>query len=295
MELAVDSLEWLNLTLEIRNRIGIGLGDEAVARIETVRDLLRACVTAEQSSSGERGDLVALLRDPESLLDERHRAWFVPHALRSRMLDAAAVLLARLLMKSLFRFRAEGIEQLPADAAYVLAPNHCSVLDPVALAAALGRTRLRRTYWGGWTGIMYRGRIASALSRAMRVLPIDLESGHLSNLGLAAMALHSDYTLVWFPEGMRSPTGQLQAFRAGIGLLLRAQSVPAVPVWIAGTHKALPPGSLRLRPTPVSLRFGAPVTAAELEAEGSGETREERIASGLQARVRQLGEAVERA
>jgi long-chain acyl-CoA synthetase len=295
MELAVDSLEWLNLTLEIRNRIGIELGDEAVARVETIRDLLQACVTAEQASSLEGGDLVELLRKPESLLDERYRAWFESHPLRTRVLDAVAVLLARLLMRALFRFRFQGVEHLPAEGAYVLAPNHCSALDPIALAAALGRTRLRQTYWGGWTGILYRGRIASLLSRAMRVLPVDPESGHRSNLGLAAAALHRDCALVWFPEGMRSPTGELQAFRAGIGLLLRAYPVPAVPVWIEGTRKALLPGSLRLKPTPVSLRFGEPATAAELEAEGAGATPEERIASGLRARVQRLGESVERA
>lgn len=294
IELAVDSLEWLTLTLEIRNRIGVELGDEAVARIETVRDLLRECATAEHAQ-GLQGDVLALLRDPESLLDEREQGWFEGHPWRSGVLDAVAVVLARLLMKLLFRFRVDGPAHLPAEGPYVIAPNHCSALDPIAVLAALGRHRLHHTYWGGWVGILFRGRLASLLSHAMRVLPVEPRSGPLSNLGLAAAALHRARNLVWFPEGMRSPTGALQRFRSGIGLLLRAYPVPVIPVWIEGSRKALPPGTLRLRPSAVSVWFGAPAHAEQLEAEGSGETPEERIASGLRARVQALGEAAQRA
>jgi long-chain acyl-CoA synthetase len=294
MELAVDSLEWLNLTLEIRNRIGVELGDEAVARIETVRDLLQECATAENALRIE-GDVLALLRDPESLLDEREAGWFEGYPWRSGVLDAVAVLLARLLMKLLFRFRVEGLAHLPAKGPYVLAPNHCSALDPIAVVAALGRHRLHNTYWGGWVGILFRNRLASTLSHAIRVLPVEPRSGPLSNLGLAAVTLHRACNLVWFPEGMRSPTGELQRFRSGVGLLLRAYPVPVIPVWIEGSRKALLPGTLRLRPSAVSLWFGEPAHAAQLEAEGSGATPEERIASGLRARVQALGEAAKRA
>jgi long-chain acyl-CoA synthetase len=294
MDLAVDSLEWLNLTLEIRNRVAVELSDEAVGRIETVRDLLQECATAEHAL-GLQGDILELLRDPESLLDERARAWFETHPWLSGILDPLAVSLARVLMKIAFRFRVEGLAYLPAAGPYVLAPNHCSALDPIAVVAALGRHRLHNTYWGGWVGILFRSRLMSMFSHAMRVLPVAPRLGPLYNLGLAAAALRSGYDLVWFPEGARSPTGELQRFRSGIGFLLRAYSVPVVPVWIEGSRQALLPGTLRPRLSAVSLWFGEPALAAQLEAEGSGETPEERIASGLRARVRALGEAAKRA
>lgn len=290
MELAVDSLEWLSLTLEIRNQIGVDLSDEAVARIETVRDLLQECATAE-NALGLRGDVLELLRNPQSLLDEREVGWFRAHPLRSRVIDAVAVVLARLLMKVLFRFRVEGLVHLPAEGPYVLAPNHRSALDPIAIVAALGRHRLHNTYWGGWVGILFRSRLVGTLSHAMRVLPVEPRLGPLSNLGLAATALHRGCNLVWFPEGMRSPTGELQHFRSGIGLLLQAYPVTVIPIWIEGSRQALLPGTLRPRLSPVSLRFGEPARAAQLDVEGRGETPEERIASGLRARVEALGKA----
>jgi long-chain acyl-CoA synthetase len=294
MDLAVDSLEWLNLTLEIRNRVAVELSDEAVGRIETVRDLLQECAIAEHAV-GLQGDILELLRDPESLLDELARAWFRTHPWLSGILDPLAVLLARVLMNVVFHFRVAGLELLPASGPYVLAPNHCSALDPIAVVAALGRRRLHNTYWGGWVGILFRSRLMSVLSHAMRVLPVEPRLGPLSNLGLAAAALRSGRDLVWFPEGGRSPTGELQRFRSGIGLLLRVYSVPVVPVWIEGSRQALPPATLRPRRSAVSLWFGKPVLAAQLEAEGSGETPQERIASGLRARVHALGEAAKRA
>ncbi len=288
LDLGVDSLEWLNLTLEIRNRAGVELSDEAVGRIRTVRDLLREAAIADHAA-GVEGDAVALLRDPESLLDDTARGWFEPHRRRSGILNPLAVFLARLVMRWLFRFRVNGRDNLPRSGPYILVPNHRSSLDPIAVAAAIGLDRLRTTYWGGWVGILFRGRLMSMLSHAMRVLPVEPRSGPLSNLALASTALHRGHGLVWFPEGGRSRTGELQRFRSGVGLLLLAHSVPVVPIWIQGSGEALPPGSLRPRLHPVSLRFGEPLAAEELERAGSGDTPEERIADALRARVKQLG------
>nr|NIW24212.1 hypothetical protein [Gammaproteobacteria bacterium] len=77
-------------------------------------------------------------------------------------------------------------------------------------------------------------------------------------------------------------------FRPGIGLLMLAQGVPVVPTWIEGAGRALPPGSRLPRPTKVTLAFGQPVEASELEAQGQGATPEERIADALQKRVRAI-------
>ena len=88
--------------------------------------------------------------------------------------------------------------------------------------------------------------------------------------------------LIWFPEGRRSPDGQLQPFRPGVGALALASNVPILPVHIRGTHEALPPGSPRLRPRPIKLRVGAPVDAETLAREGEKDGEAQRIANALQ-------------
>src|SRR5437762_11446978 len=59
-DLGIDSLEWLNLTLEIGEASGVELTDDAIAGIETVRDLLR-----EVTEGGEGKALDPLARSEE--------------------------------------------------------------------------------------------------------------------------------------------------------------------------------------------------------------------------------------
>ena len=66
LDLGIDSLEWLNLTLEIRRRAGVELSEEAIGRIATVRDLLR-----EVSEAGAGMRAASLLEDPEQVLERR--------------------------------------------------------------------------------------------------------------------------------------------------------------------------------------------------------------------------------
>ena len=126
-------------------------------------------------------------------------------------------------------------------------------------------SQLRRLYWAGWTGLLFRGPVTRLFSRAARVLPVDPERGLTSTLPLGLAALERGSALVWFPEGARSTDGQMHRFLRGAGLLIERTGVPAVPVWIEGTFEAWPPGRaclcgrirwhpLRPRRSPISIR-----------------------------------------
>ncbi len=95
-------------------------------------------------------------------------------------------------------------------------------------------------------------------------------------------------SLVWFPEAKRTLDGKLLPFKQGIGVLLKDQSIPIVPVFLDGTAKALPIGAFFPTPTKIKVWFGESVQAAQLIKEGEGETPQERIANGLRDRVHQL-------
>src|SRR5438045_1073795 len=71
-DLGIDSLEWLNLTLEIAESSGVELTDEAIARIETVRDLLR------EVTEGGEAELVDPLEKPNEVLDAKQKHWLEP-------------------------------------------------------------------------------------------------------------------------------------------------------------------------------------------------------------------------
>ncbi|ABI56948.1 AMP-binding protein [Alkalilimnicola ehrlichii MLHE-1] len=271
LDLGLDSLAWVNLSLTLRDRVGVEFDDDAIGRIETVRDLLREAAGAGQSEGTAEGagDLVAELRRPESNVPEDLQRWLEPRsalsAVSARLLWALASLFTRVWVRVEVRGR------LPDDGPVLIAPRHLSVLDPVVLSHAVGLRRMLHLRWAGWTGLLFQGPVSRWFSRAAGVLPVDPASAPRRSLALAAMTLQRQDSLVWFPEGARSPDGRLQPFQPGVGLLLRAWPVPVVPVWVEGTRELMPKGRRLPRFGRATVVVGEPISAERLKALGDDE------------------------
>ncbi|MFA6561729.1 MAG: AMP-binding protein [Verrucomicrobiia bacterium] len=287
LDLGVDSMAWLNLTLTIGQLTGIELNEDAIARVQTVRDLLREVIAA--SAAGQRQPPADPLDEPEKKLTDEQKRWIQPLGPLALAWSAMWFEFNRLVMRGVFRVRAVGIENLPARGPFVLAPNHASYLDPFAVAAVLRPRVQRQTYWGGWTGVAFRNAFARFGSRLSQVVPIDPEHGVVSSLAFCAAVLKRGKNLALFPEGERSASGQLLPFRPGIGILLHRIQVPVVPVFIHGSHDALPVGRALPRLKQITIIFGKPIDPRELERQGTGAEPHERVAQELHKRVTALG------
>ena len=281
-DLAVDSLEWLNLTLEIAESSGVEITEAAIGRIETVRDLL-----GEVSEAGE-GAGIDPLAQPYAILDETQERWLAPLGPIATVSARFLYAVGRVLMRLFFRVRAEALGNLPRDRPWVMTPNHVSYLDPFAIAAVLDWKQLRETYWAGWTGIVSANRFMRFLSRLGKILPVEPTRTARTGLALGAIVLKSGKNLIWFPEGERSPTGELQSFKPGIGMLLERFPTLAIPVCIQGTHEALPPGRRIPRLRSIRVVIGNRHTVDELMRDGQGQKSHERIANALQEKVAEL-------
>ncbi len=285
-DLGIDSLEWLTVTVEIGQRTGIELEEEAITELESVRDLLQK--VAETDEEGERGFSGEPLENPEEVLSAEQKNWLEPPtgitgALRKPLFDVN-----RWVMRRLFNLQVEGDENLPEDGNFMLAPNHLSLLDPPALAAVLADRRLEKTWWGGWTGIAFGTPLSRWLSRLGNAVPVDPDRAVISGLAFGAAVLKCERNLVWFPEGQRSPDGELMQFKPGIGLLLQKQPVPVIPVRISGSREALPPGKFWPRFKTIRVVIGAPLDPRKLSAgeqEGEGARR---IARALRERIQEM-------
>jgi 1-acyl-sn-glycerol-3-phosphate acyltransferase len=75
--------------------------------------------------------------------------------------------------------------------------------------------------------------------------------------------IRSGKSLAVFPEGTRSPDGQLQEFKQGVFKIAIRAGVPIVPVSIIGTSKLLPKGSLAPRPGRVDVVIGKPIDTSK--------------------------------
>jgi len=75
------------------------------------------------------------------------------------------------------------------------------------------------------------------------------------------------FNIMVFPEGRRSPDGQLQPFKAGIGLLVSGLKIPVVPVRIEGLYEVARQGRYFAPAGAISVTIGEPIRFATQEAE----------------------------
>ena len=281
LDLGLDSFEWMSLAMELQERFGFRLTEEDLARITTLRALLQ-----EVQEAADSGRIEAL---GEGELGVEQERWLQP---RGAALQAVAWLLFMLnyvVMRGLFRVRAEGLEHVPDEGPFMITPNHASFLDPFAIASVLSWKQLHQVYWAGWSGLLFRGPITRMFSRATQVVPVDPERGLTSTLLFARAILNRGNVLTWFPEGERSRDGELHRFLPGAGLLIQKTRAAAVPVLITGSYEAWPPTRRLPRLHPIGLRFGEPLMLADSEPESDDMDGSERIASRLRDAVIALG------
>lgn len=154
-----------------------------------------------------------------------------------------------------------GLDQIPKHGPVIYASNHTSIFDIWALAATLpGSIRFVAKQELGRLPI-----VGLAMRRAGHIM-IDRENRAraFEAYEQAARIIQSGIAPVVFPEGTRSRTGELLPFKnAPFALAITAQA-PIVPVYVHGTYKILPKGSLRLRPMPIRIEIGAPIPTAGL-------------------------------
>ncbi|MFN8641330.1 MAG: lysophospholipid acyltransferase family protein [Candidatus Binatia bacterium] len=133
------------------------------------------------------------------------------------------------------RVRVRGLEQL-ASGPYLFAPNHQSHFDIAALLGLLpGVTRFATKRE------MFAEPILGAVIRTMGMIPIDRDDAVASIARLQRVTLDGG-SLVIFPEGTRSPDGELLPFRKGAFATAIQLGVPIVPVVCKGTTRIMPKG-----------------------------------------------------
>ena len=173
---------------------------------------------------------------------------------------------ARMWAKTMLRIaqspvRIVGYEKLGRYPVAVYASNHLSYMDSPVLFARLPfqfRILAKQSLWTlpfvGW----YLGRSGQ--------VPIDQGSPRSAVAGLlrGVAALKAGMPLVVFPEGSRSPDGQLQPWASGAAFMALRAGVPLVPLALVGTYELLPMHVYSLRPRPLMIVVGEPISTEGL-------------------------------
>jgi long-chain acyl-CoA synthetase len=172
--------------------------------------------------------------------------------------------------------RVEGLEHLRGlDGPVVFASNHTSHMDvPVILAALPGRWRARvapamaKEFFKAHffpADHSWRQRFTNSLNYYLAAFYFNAfplpqrEAGARQTLQYIGELTGGGWSVLIFPEGVRSASGDLKPFRGGIGMIGARLEIPVIPVRIDGADRVLPTGSSLITPGPVRVAFGAPL------------------------------------
>lgn len=152
------------------------------------------------------------------------------------------------------RLKVSGWENIPQTGGYILAPNHESMFDIPLLSSFplhfhwIAKAEVTKIPVVGW---------------AIRAMKVYLVQRNKSGKDLQVMAgveagLKAGDSVVIFPEGTRTRTGELLPMKKGPFKTAANAGVPIIPVAITGTFQIAKPGEWPTRNHDVAIRFGAP-------------------------------------
>jgi len=196
------------------------------------------------------------------------------------------VLVKRLTMV-VFRPRIEGRENIPASGPVILASNHLSFIDSIIIPLVSPRRVAFLAKEEYWTTPGFKGWFMKGFFTGIGAVPVRRGDHRAAQAALdtSLEVLEGGVAFGIYPEGTRSLDGRLYRAKVGVGWLALKSKAPIVPVGIVGTDEVLPVGAKFPKFTRMTLRFGEPFTADQVEFPG------EAVAENARAR-RAVADAV---
>lgn len=188
------------------------------------------------------------------------------------------------LYRGLTRVRVIDSANVPRTGGVIVAANHVSFFDSVALLQSIPRRAFfigKAEYMDSWT--------TRRLFPAMGLIPIEREQARraMAALEVAADVLRAGAALGIYPEGTRSRDGLLHKGHTGVAQLALMSGAPIVPVGIVGTERIQPIGARVPRPfRRATVRFGTPLDPAAYG--GSPRRRRQLLTDDLMEAIRRL-------
>lgn len=153
----------------------------------------------------------------------------------------------------------------------IFVANHSSHLDTPTILRSLPRKWRRNTAVAAAADYFYTKRWkANGVALLFNTVPLGRKGGGLGNGATDHVdrLIDEGWNLVMFPEGTRSRDGEVGKVRSGAAVIAAHHGIDIVPIYIHGTHEAMPPGRNWPRRIPgrvfsrrheVEVRFGDPI------------------------------------
>lgn len=170
------------------------------------------------------------------------------------------------ILKSIYRIRIEGLENVPKGGSAIIAANHLSFLDSFFIPLSVPRRKVtylaKADYFKSWKTAWFFKMVGQ--------IPTERAGGAKSqrSLDVALGVLNEGKLLGIYPEGTRSPDGYLHRGRTGVARLALTAGAPVIPCGLIGTDKVQPKNQKFPRITgrlTVHVRFGTPIDVKRYE------------------------------
>jgi long-chain acyl-CoA synthetase len=253
-ELGLSSLDRVELMIDVEKTLGTQIDESSFAAHRTAGELLSA---------------------PKPVEEVKFPEWADSPILRiARAVAQPAVLLP--LTRVFADLEVSGREHLPESSGpLILAANHQSHMDtPVILAAlpARRRNKVAVAMWKEYFAAHFHPERFPLSERWSTTLLYVLACGAFHGFPLPQTEMETSQALRYmgrlvnrgesiliFPEGGRSESGEIRRFLPGVGMLASRLHLPVVPVRLRGLNYVLPPSARFPRRGSVQVRFGKPL------------------------------------
>lgn len=160
------------------------------------------------------------------------------------------------ILKPLFcRLRIEGTEHIPAQGGCIIACNHTHGPDYIIL----GYAATRQLHYMAKTEIFAWHPLITKILAAAGAFPIRRGQGDVDAIRTAIEVVASGKVLGMFPEGTRSPNGQLGRGKSGAARIAMTTAAPIVPAVVINAPLIFSHFLHWGRRPEVIVRFGAPL------------------------------------
>jgi long-chain acyl-CoA synthetase len=253
-ELGLSSLDRVELMMDLEEKLGASVDESAFASVTKVADLEKPLAVAEETTfpAYNRSAIAKLVRGASL------EGIFLP------------------LTKIIARRRVSGLENLESlRGPVIFAANHQSHLDTPVILASLPlrwRRRIAPAMWKEYFDAHFHPKSHSRLERWTDSLLYGLiavlfngfpipqtEAGAGESIRYMGEMVEKGWSILIFPEGERSVTGEMGRFFPGVGMIASRLRLPVVPIRLRGGDRVLPRNAKWPHPGPVEVRFGAPI------------------------------------
>lgn len=243
LDLQLDSLDKVGLQGFLEQTFGMEITAEKIASFRNVLELAEHVADYKTRIEVESIDWKKILGEdthslklPDAWADDLLILWFF-----------------KVFFKLWFRFKGEGQQNIPANGPYILAANHQSYLDGMFVMAYNHRRNVRRTFFFAKQAHV-RHPYAQWMAKRHNVIVME-PTNMKTSIQRMGEAIKQGKSIIIFPEGTRTETGEVAEFKKMFAILSKELNVPIIPCSIRGAYEAMPKHAKFPRPLSVSIHY----------------------------------------